>query len=104
MWGARGPFLPPAAMVVAVVMPVVFCNKATENFNKTLKLVVCNQFFYVLLYIEKHIAVHITLIVAWPETALCSVASPNHFCPMEPRHIGHPQKALVIMRTILTLY
>jgi hypothetical protein len=30
MWGARGPFLPAAAMVVAVVTPVVFCAKATE--------------------------------------------------------------------------
>jgi hypothetical protein len=42
MWGARGPFPPSAAMVVAVVMPVVFCNKATKIFNKKLKLVVCN--------------------------------------------------------------
>jgi hypothetical protein len=30
MWGARGPFPPAAAMVVAVVTPVVFCAKATE--------------------------------------------------------------------------
>jgi hypothetical protein len=37
MWGARGPFPPAAAMVVAVVMPVVFCNKATETFNKNTK-------------------------------------------------------------------
>jgi hypothetical protein len=37
MWGARGPFSPAAAMVVAVVTPVVFCAKATEK--KTLKLV-----------------------------------------------------------------
>ncbi len=29
-----------AAMVVAVVMPVVLCAKATEKINKTLKLVV----------------------------------------------------------------
>ncbi len=34
MWGARGPFLPAAAMVVAVVMPVVFCAKATEKCNE----------------------------------------------------------------------
>jgi hypothetical protein len=37
------PFLLVAAMVVAVVMPVVFCAKATENKIKTLKLVVCNK-------------------------------------------------------------
>jgi hypothetical protein len=38
MWGATGPFLLAAAMVVAVVMPVVFCIKATENFNKNTKI------------------------------------------------------------------
>jgi hypothetical protein len=37
MWGARGQFLLAVAMVVAVVMPVAFCNKATENFNKNTK-------------------------------------------------------------------
>jgi hypothetical protein len=31
MLGARGPFLPAAAMGVSVVMPVVFCAKATEK-------------------------------------------------------------------------
>jgi hypothetical protein len=41
MWGARGQFLPVVAMAVAVVMPVVFCAKATEKTLKTLKLVVC---------------------------------------------------------------
>ena len=30
MWGDMGPFLPAAAMAVAVVTPVVFCAKATE--------------------------------------------------------------------------
>jgi hypothetical protein len=34
MWGARGPFLTAAAMVVAVVTPVVFCAKATETCNE----------------------------------------------------------------------
>ncbi len=38
MWGARGPFLPAAAMVVAVVTPVVFCAKATEKRNKNRNL------------------------------------------------------------------
>ncbi len=31
MWGARGPFPPATAMVVAVVTPVVFCAKATSE-------------------------------------------------------------------------
>jgi hypothetical protein len=39
MWGARGPFLPVAARVVAVVTPVVFCAKATEKRNKNTNLV-----------------------------------------------------------------
>jgi hypothetical protein len=60
--------------------------------------------FYVLLHIVKHIANHVTLIVAWPEPELCSVASPNHFSPIEPRHIGYHQKAFVIARTISGLY
>jgi hypothetical protein len=37
MLGARGQFLPVVAMVVAVVTPVVFCNKATKIFNKNTK-------------------------------------------------------------------
>jgi hypothetical protein len=38
MWGARGPFPPAAAMVVAVVMPDVFCVKAIEICNKNTKI------------------------------------------------------------------
>jgi hypothetical protein len=38
MWGARGPFPLAAAMVVAVVTPVVFCAKATEKRNKNNKI------------------------------------------------------------------
>ncbi len=38
MWGTRGPCPPAAAMVVAVVMPVVFCAKATEKSNKNTKI------------------------------------------------------------------
>jgi hypothetical protein len=38
MWGARGPYLPAVAMVVAVVTPVVFCAKATEKINKNTKI------------------------------------------------------------------
>ncbi len=38
MWGARGPCPPAAAMVVAIVTPVVFCAKATEKRNKKTKM------------------------------------------------------------------
>jgi hypothetical protein len=43
MCGARRPFPLAAAMVVAVVMPVVFCVKATEKCNINTKLDVCKQ-------------------------------------------------------------
>jgi hypothetical protein len=46
MLGARGPFLPAAAMVVAGVTPVVFCTKATEKRNKNTKI----HFFYQKVY------------------------------------------------------
>ncbi len=70
MRGARGLFLPAAAMVVAVVTPVMFCAKATKKCKKTLRLVVCKQCLYLLLYIVKHIVIHVALIVAWLETKL----------------------------------
>jgi hypothetical protein len=96
MWGARGPFLSAAAMVVAVVTTVVFVLRLLKNAIKTLSLVVCNQILYSLLYIVKHIAIHVMLIVAWPE--------PKPFGPMESQQIGYFQKALVMARTIDTLY
>jgi hypothetical protein len=46
MWGARGPFPPAAAMVVAVVTPAVFCAKATEKRKKKKKLVGCYRKLY----------------------------------------------------------
>jgi hypothetical protein len=67
MWGARGPFLLEAAMVFVVVTPVVFVLRLLKNAIKTLKSVVCKQYLYLFLYIVKHIAIHVPLIVAWPE-------------------------------------
>ena len=46
VWGAWGPFLPAAAMVVAVVMPVVFVLRLLKKEIKTLKLVNCYQKVY----------------------------------------------------------
>ncbi len=51
MWGAGGPFLPASAMVVAVVTPVVFCNKATENCNKNNKISCLDSIFFMYYYI-----------------------------------------------------
>jgi hypothetical protein len=69
MRGAGGPYLPAGAMVVAVGMPVVFVLRLLHNAIKTMKLVVCQQCLFLLLYIvkHKHIAIQVMLIVAWPE-------------------------------------
>jgi hypothetical protein len=92
IWGARGPFLPAAAMVVAVVMQVVFVLWLLKNAIKTPKLVVCKPISYYFLCILEHITIQVTLIVSWPE--------PNHFGLMVHRHIGYCRKALVMARTI----
>jgi hypothetical protein len=104
MWGARGPFLPVAAMVVVVVTPVVFCAKATEKRNKNTKIsFLLQKSLFITIYCKKKIVIHISLIVrgraqvvAWPK--------PEPFWSNGPRHIGHHQKALVIVRMILTFY
>ncbi len=63
--GRCGPFLPAAAMVVAVVTPVVFCAKASKKCKKTLKLFACKQCLNLLLYIVKDVVIHVTLNRAW---------------------------------------
>jgi hypothetical protein len=63
MWGARGPFLLTAAMVVAIVMPVVFCAKATEKRNKNTKISCLLPKCLFITFIVKHIVIHILLIV-----------------------------------------
>ena len=45
MRGTRGPFLPAAAMVVVVVMPVVFVLRLLKSAIKSLKLVLCKHTF-----------------------------------------------------------
>ena len=103
MWVARGPFLPVAAMVVAVVMPVVFCAKATEIRNKNTKIswwlpkslfiTICYK-----TYCNSYIAnssMARARVVAWPE--------PKPLWSNGPRHIGYRRKALVIARMINAL-
>jgi hypothetical protein len=103
MWGARGPFLSAAAMVMVVVTPVLFCAKATEKQNKNTKISCLLPKSLFITFIGNHIVIHISLIVrvqarvvVWPE--------PEPLLSNEPRHIGYHQKALVVVRTILTLY
>ncbi len=103
MWGTRGPFLPAAAMVVAVVMPVVFCAKATENRNKNTKLSWwLTKSLFITIYCKTYCNSYITnssvvraRVVAWPE--------PKPLWSNGPRHIGYHQKALVIARMINAL-
>ncbi len=100
MWGARGPFPLAAAMVVAVVMQVVFCAKATEKRNKNTKISwwlpkslfisICYK-----TYCNSYIAncsVARARVVAWPE--------PEPLWSNGPQHIGYRRKALVIARMI----
>ncbi len=61
---------------------------------KTLKLVVYDQFLYVLLYIVKHIIIHVSLIVAWTEPELYGSWSLNHFGPLDPGILGIAGKLL----------
>ncbi len=58
------------AMVVAVVIPVMFVLRLLKNAIKILKLIVCKQNFHLITIIVKHTAIHVTLIVAWPEPKL----------------------------------
>jgi hypothetical protein len=73
MWGARGPFLPAAAMVVAVVTPVVFCAKATERQNKNTKIscLLQKKFIYII-YCKTYCNSYIAN-CAWPSQS-CGVA------------------------------
>ncbi len=103
MWGARGPFLLAAAMVVVVVTPVVFCAKATEKQNKNTKISCLLPKSLFITFIVKDIVIHILLImrgraqvVAWLE--------PEPLLSNGPRRIGYHRKAHVIVRTIFTLY
>jgi hypothetical protein len=94
MWGARGPFLPAAAMVVAVVMPIVFCPKAAEKRNKNTKIsCLLPKNLFITLYCKTYCNSCI---------ANCSMAkpklwcgqSPNHFGPMDPGILGIARKLL----------
>jgi hypothetical protein len=97
MWGARGPFLLAAAMVVGVVMPVVFCAKATEKRNKNTKISRwLPKSLFITIYCKTYCNSYIancsmaqTGAVVWPELKpLCG--------PMDPGLLG-------ITRNLLSL-
>jgi hypothetical protein len=94
MWGARGPFLLAGAMIVAVVKPDVFCNKATESFYKNTKTSCLKSILYELRCIVKHIIIHVSLIVASTKPELYGGRSPNQFGPMDPGILGITGKLL----------
>jgi hypothetical protein len=45
-------------------------------------------------YVVKHIVIHITLVVVWPEPELKRGRSPNYFGPMDPGILGIARKLL----------
>ncbi len=100
VWGARGPFLPAVAMVVAVVTPVVFCAKATEKRNKNTKISWwLPKSLFITIYCKTYWCSYIAnssvaraQVVAWPK--------PKPLWSNGPWHIGYHRKALVIARMI----
>ncbi len=83
MWGARGPILPAAAMVVAVVTPVVFCAKASEKRDKNTKITwwLPKSLFITICYKTYYNSYIANSSVAEPE--LWHGRSPNHYGPMD---------------------
>jgi hypothetical protein len=60
VWGARGALPPAAAMVVAVVTPVVFCPKATEKRNKKTKIsCLLRKSLFITIYCETYCSSYI---------------------------------------------
>jgi hypothetical protein len=88
-------------MVVEVVMPVVFCAKATEKRNKNTKISwwLPKSLFITICYKiycnSSNSSVARARVVAWPE--------PEPLWSNGPRHIGYHRKALVIARMINAL-
>ena len=74
-------------------MPVVLCNKATENFNKNTKITCLNTMFVCSTIYCKHIIIRVSLVVAWTEPKLYGW-SLNHFGPMDPGIFGIAGKLL----------
>ncbi len=106
MWGTRGPFLLAASMVMAVVMPVVFCAKATEIL-KNAKHTKISCFYRMMLSTTIYCKTYWNSCIANCSVARAQVAGwsePEQLWSNAPRHIGYHRKALVIVRTILTMY
>jgi hypothetical protein len=94
MWGARGAFLPAAAMVVAVVTPVVLSAKATEKINKNTKISCLLQKSLVITIYCKTYCNSYTANCSVVEPKLWRGRSPNHFGPTDPGILGIAGKLL----------
>jgi hypothetical protein len=81
------------AMVVAVVMPVVFCAKATEKQNKNTKISCLLPTSLLLTFIVKHIVIHISLIVRG-RAQVVAWLEPEPLLSNGPRHIGYRGKLM----------
>ncbi len=95
MWGARGPFPPAAAMVVAVVTPVVFYAKATEKRNKSTKIsCLLPKSLFITIYCKTHFCNSYIATCSVVEPKLWHGRSPNHFGLMDPGILGIARKLL----------
>ncbi len=91
MWGTREPFPPAAAMVVAVVTPVVFCAKATEKRNTNTKI---SWWLSKSLFITICYKTYYNSYIANSSVARAHGRSPNHYGPMDPGIMGIAGKLL----------
>ncbi len=58
-----------------------------------LKQVVCNQCLYVLLYIVKHIIIHVSLVVAWPSPSCMVARAQTTFVKWTPAYWISPESS-----------
>jgi hypothetical protein len=96
MWGARGPFPPAAAIVVAVVTvtPVVFCAAAIEKRNRNTKT---SWWLPKSLFITIFCKTYCNSYIANSSVARAQVVAwlgPNHYGPMDPGILGIAGKLL----------
>jgi hypothetical protein len=88
MSGARGAFPPAAAMVVAVVTPVVLCAMATEKRNENTKTsCMLEKKIFVTIYCKTYCNSYIAN-CSMVEPELWFGRSPDHFGPMDPGTLG----------------
>jgi hypothetical protein len=89
MWGDRGPFPTAAAMVVAVVMPVVFRAKATEKWNENSETsLLLTIILLITIYCKTYYSSH-TVNCSVAQAQVVSCPEPEPLWSNGPPHIGY---------------